>query len=83
MTKLLTATTKVRTIVLSSSFKRFIPETGIEETRVLTKISPGHFKMISKLKKDGMIMEQELKFTEFGVTAFVTIAGITATIIYK
>ena len=61
----------------------FIPETGIEETRVLTKISPGHFKMICKLKKDGRIVEQELKFTEFGVTVLVTIAGITATIIYK
>ena len=61
----------------------FIPETGIEETRVLTKISPGHFKMICKLKKDGRIVEQELKFTEFGATVLVTIAGITATIIYK
>ena len=27
--------------------------------------------------------EQELKFTEFGVTALVTITGITAAIIYK
>jgi len=58
-------------------------ETGIEETRVLTKISPGHFKMICKLKKDGRIVEQELKFTEFGVTVLATIAGITATIHYK
>merc|ERR1712032_1665346 len=33
-------------------------ESGIEETRVLTKISPGHFKMICKLKKDGRIVEQ-------------------------
>ena len=68
---------------MSSSIKTFIPESGIEDTRVLTKISPGHFKMISKVKKDGRIVEQELKFTEFGVTVLVTIAGITATIIYK
>ena len=49
----------------------------------MTKISPGHFKMICKLKKDGRIVEQELKFTEFGVTVLATIAGITAKIHYK
>ena len=32
-------------IVLSSSVKPFLLVTRIEETRVLTKISPGHFKM--------------------------------------
>jgi len=57
--------------------------TGIEETRLLTKISPGHFKMICKQKKDGKIVEQEMKFTEFGATVLMTIAGITATINYK
>ena len=69
--------------MLSSSIKTFIPESGIEDTRVLTKISPGHFKMISKVKKDGRIVEQELKFTEFGVTVLATIAGITATITHR
>merc|ERR1712198_600796 len=64
-------------------YKIMIAGTEVEETRVLTKIAPGEYKMICKSKTTGKVVEKEYIFTENAFTMVAKVAGIKATVFYK
>ena len=55
----------------------------MEETRILSKIRPDHFKMICKSKTTGKVLEKEYIFTESGFTIIAKLGGIKATVCYR
>jgi len=58
-------------------------ERGVKETRVLTKIAAGHFKLICLGKESGKAAEQSLYFTELGVSIYTCVNGVKAEWNYK
>ena len=52
---------------------------GSQETRLLTKIGPGHYKIVCKNKKTGKMYEMEWKFDKFGMHETLTCEGLMAT----
>ena len=51
--------------------------------RVMTKIVPGHYKMICKSKMTGKVKEREYIFTEKGFTIIAKLDGIKSTCFFK
>jgi len=58
-------------------------ERGVKESRLLTKIAPGHLKLICLGKDTGKAAEQSFYFTEFGVSVFTSVNGVRADWFYK
>jgi len=57
-------------------------EYGIEETRMLTRVSPGRYKMVTK-NKAGKTGDYEMNFTELGIYETASVAGLTASCFYR
>jgi len=58
-------------------------ERGLKETRLLTKIAAGHFKLICLGKQNGKAAEQSFYFTELGVSIITCVNGVKADWFYK
>merc|ERR1712212_1164611 len=58
-------------------------ERGLKETRLLTKIAAGQFKLICLGKENGKAAEQSLYFTELGVSIITCVNGVNAKWFYK
>jgi len=58
-------------------------ELGVEETRLLTKISPGKYKMVAKSKKTGKVWEMCINFTETGASETLTCGAVNAKVEYR
>jgi len=58
-------------------------EFHVEDTRLLTKLCPGKYKMVSKNKKTGKVSEFTVNFTESGCTDTLTCGGVSATACYR
>jgi len=58
-------------------------ERGLKETRLLTKIAAGQFKLICLGKDNGKAAEQSLYFTELGVSIITCVNGVKAKWFYK
>ena len=59
-----------------------IPEYGLDETRMLTKVAPGRYKMVTKTKA-GKVGDYEMNFTEHGIYETASVGGLTATCFYR
>merc|ERR1711963_927961 len=57
-------------------------EYGIEETRMLTRVSPGRYKMVTK-NKAGKTGDYEMNFTEHGIFETASVGGLTASCFYR
>ena len=58
------------------------PEYGLDETRMLTKVAPGRYKMVTKTKA-GKVGDYEMNFTEHGIYETASVGGLTATCFYR
>ena len=61
---------------------KFHLEYGLDETRMLTKVAPGRYKMVTKTKA-GKIGDYEMNFTEHGIHETASIGGLTASCFYR
>merc|ERR1712088_622580 len=57
-------------------------EYGLEETRMLTRVAPGRYKMVAK-NKAGKTGDYEMNFTEHGIYETASVGGLTATCFYR
>jgi len=57
-------------------------EFGLDETRMLTKVAPGRYKMVTKTKA-GKIGDYEMNFTEHGIHETASVGGLTASCFYR
>merc|ERR1711953_860927 len=57
-------------------------EYGLEETRMLTRVAPGRYKMVTK-NKAGKTGDYEMNFTEHGIFETASVGGLTATCFYR
>ena len=57
-------------------------EYGLDETRMLTKVAPGRYKMVTKTKA-GKTGDYEMNFTEHGVFEKLEVGGLTASCFYR
>merc|ERR1711990_545795 len=64
-------------------YKTMIAGTETVEMRVMTKLVPGHYKMICKSKTTGKVKEREYIFTEKGFTIIAKLAGIKSICFFK
>ena len=58
------------------------PEFGIEDSRIVTQICPGRYKMVTKTK-NGKVGDFEMCFTEAGLSETGTVGGVTGKAFYK
>merc|ERR1712032_1056388 len=58
------------------------PATSLDETRMLTKVAPGRYKMVTKTKA-GKTGDYEMNFTEHGVFEKLEVGGLTASCFYR
>lgn len=58
-------------------------EWGIEETRLLTKVSPGSYKVVTKNKKTGKITNLDMSFTDCGMSEVICSGDVKATAFYR
>ena len=61
---------------------KFHLEYGLDETRMLTKVAPGRYKMVTKTKA-GKTGDYEMNFTEQGVFEKLEVGGLTASCFYR
>jgi len=73
-----------RTVVykLDESIDYINKEFGIEDSRIVTQICPGRYKMVTKTK-NGKVGDFEMCFTEAGLSETGTVAGVTGKAFYK
>ena len=57
-------------------------EFGLDETRMLTRVAPGRYKMVTKTKT-GKTGDFEMNFTEHGVFETMTVGGLSASCFYR
>merc|ERR1712180_291108 len=57
-------------------------EFGLDETRMLTRVAPGRYKMVTKTK-GGKTGDYEMNFTEHGVFKTMTVGGLSASCFYR
>merc|ERR1711962_437172 len=57
-------------------------EFGLDETRMLTRVAPGRYKMVTKTKA-GKTGDYEMNFTEHGVFETMTVGGLSASCFYR
>jgi len=57
-------------------------EYGIEESRMLTRVAPGRYKMVTK-NKAGKTGDYEMNFTEHGIFETASVGGLTASCFYR
>merc|ERR1719192_1203201 len=57
-------------------------EFGLDETRMLTRVAPGRYKMVTKTKT-GKTGDYEMNFTEHGVFETMTVGGLSASCFYR
>merc|ERR1712193_29533 len=57
-------------------------EYGIEESRMLTRVAPGRYKMVTK-NKAGKTGDYEMNYTEHGIFETASVGGLTATCFYR
>ena len=55
----------------------------MEDSRILTKIGPGRYKLVCKNKVTGKVYDFESNFTKLGFVDTMTCDGITATANYR
>merc|ERR1712193_159306 len=57
-------------------------EFGLDETRMLTRVAPGRYKMVTKTKT-GKTGDFEMNFTDHGVFETMTVGGLSASCFYR
>merc|ERR1711872_297257 len=57
-------------------------EFGLDETRMLTRVAPGRYKMVTKTKT-GKTGDFEMNFSEHGVFETMTVGGLSASCFYR
>ena len=67
---------------LQTNLVNFHLEFGIDETRMLTRVAPGRYKMVTK-NKAGKTGDYEMNFTEHGIFETASVGGLTASCFYR
>jgi len=82
MDEIFGSTRKTVVYKLDESIDYINKEFGIEDSRIVTQICPGRYKMVTKTK-NGKVGDFDMCFTEAGLSETGTVAGVTGKAFYK
>lgn len=68
---------------MDEEFEFCDPAWQVDETRVMTRVSPGVLKMVCKSRKDGRVTNITVNISEWGVTEVVESSGVSCTIKFR
>jgi len=71
---------KCYSMKMDEEFEYCDPAWKVDETRVMTRVSPGVLQLVCKSKKDGRIMTATINISEYGITEVVESGGLSCTI---